>query len=153
VTSKDPALTSRRQERWAINQQPNGFKLIVELGAAICAELLAITDIFLVLAYRSGKLFDPDRFECKSQQPEPHPQKNGEGWLLNAQEQKVVCFRNALASAHAKWVEVGDNRHTGSKPFFLLVSEAAVCGLALLIRSNGDTGGPLSWFPPYNDRP
>ena len=44
--------------------------------------------------------------ERKSQHPEPHPQKNGEGWLLNQQEQKVVCFRNALASAHAKWVEV-----------------------------------------------
>jgi len=44
--------------------------------------------------------------ERKSQQPEPHPQKNGEGWLLNQQEQKVVCFRNALDSAHAKWVEV-----------------------------------------------
>jgi len=44
--------------------------------------------------------------ERKSQHPEPHPQKNGEGWLLNEQEQLVVCFRNALASAHAQWVEI-----------------------------------------------
>ena len=29
-----------------------------------------------------------------------HPQKNGEGWLLNEQEQLIVCFRNALPSAH-----------------------------------------------------
>lgn len=28
-----------------------------------------------------------------------HPQKNGEGWLLNEQEQLVVCFHNALPSA------------------------------------------------------
>ena len=44
--------------------------------------------------------------ERKSQHTEPHPQKNGEGWMLNEQKQKVVCFRNALASAHAKCVEV-----------------------------------------------
>ncbi len=55
--------------------------------------------------------------ERKSQHPEPHPQKNGEGWLLNAQEQKVVCFRNALASAHAKWVEVETRPlHGGGRP-------------------------------------
>ena len=35
-----------------------------------------------------------------------HPQKNGEGWLLNEQEQLIVCFRNALPSAHAKWIEL-----------------------------------------------
>ena len=35
-----------------------------------------------------------------------HPQKNGEGWLLNEQEQLVVCFRNTLPSMHAKWIEL-----------------------------------------------
>jgi len=35
-----------------------------------------------------------------------HPQKNGEGWLLNEQEQLIVCFRNALPSAHANWIEL-----------------------------------------------
>ena len=36
----------------------------------------------------------------------PYPKKNGEGWLLNEQEQLIVCFRNALPSAHAKWIEL-----------------------------------------------
>ena len=44
--------------------------------------------------------------ERKGHHLEPHPQKQGEGWLLKEQEQKVVCFRNALPSVHAKWVEV-----------------------------------------------
>ena len=35
-----------------------------------------------------------------------HHQKNGEGWLLNEQEQLIVCFRNALPSARAKWIEL-----------------------------------------------
>ena len=44
----------------------------------------------------------------KKNQPlvDRHPQKEGEGWLLNEQEQLVVCFRNTLPSAHGKWVEV-----------------------------------------------
>ena len=35
-----------------------------------------------------------------------HPQKEGEGWLLNEQEQLSVCFRNALPSADSKWIEL-----------------------------------------------
>ena len=44
----------------------------------------------------------------KNNQPlvDRHPQKEGEGWLLNEQEQLVVCFRNTLPSAHGQWVEV-----------------------------------------------
>ena len=42
----------------------------------------------------------------KTERTERHPQKQGEGWLMNEQQQKVVCFRNALPSAHAKWIEV-----------------------------------------------
>ena len=44
----------------------------------------------------------------KKNQPlvDRHPQKEGEGWLLNEQEQLVVCFRNTLPSAHGQWVEV-----------------------------------------------
>ena len=33
-----------------------------------------------------------------------HQQKNGEGWLLNEQEQLSVCFRYALPSADSKWI-------------------------------------------------
>ena len=42
----------------------------------------------------------------RTERPDPHPDKAGEGWLINTQLQKVVCFRNALPTAHAKWVEV-----------------------------------------------
>ena len=28
----------------------------------------------------------------------------GEGWLVNDQEQKVVRFKNDMATAHAEWV-------------------------------------------------
>ena len=28
----------------------------------------------------------------------------GEGWLVNDQQQKVVRFRNDMATAHAEWV-------------------------------------------------
>ena len=48
------------------------------------------------------------------QQVDRHPQKNGEGWLLNEQEQLVVCFRNALPSAHAKWIELETRPMRGS---------------------------------------
>ncbi len=43
----------------------------------------------------------------KKNQPlvDSHPQKEGEGWLLNEQEQLMVCFRTKLPSAHGKWVE------------------------------------------------
>ena len=44
-----------------------------------------------------------------------HPQKNGEGWLLNEQEQLIVCFRNALTSAHAKWIELETRPMRGNK--------------------------------------
>ena len=42
----------------------------------------------------------------KTERTERQSQKQGEGWLLNEQQQKVVCFRHALPSAHAKWIEV-----------------------------------------------
>ena len=35
-----------------------------------------------------------------------HAPKNGVGWLLNDQEQKVCSFTNANSTAHAQWVEV-----------------------------------------------
>ena len=37
---------------------------------------------------------------------ERHPPKDGEGWLLSTQEQKVCRFRNNMPTAHAQWVEV-----------------------------------------------
>ena len=43
-----------------------------------------------------------------------HPKKNGEGWLLIEQEQLVVCFRNVLPSAHAKWIELETRPMRGS---------------------------------------
>ena len=44
-----------------------------------------------------------------------HPQKNGEGWLLNEQEQLAVCFRNALPTAPVKWIELETRAMRGSK--------------------------------------
>ncbi|NOL46240.1 MAG: DUF1651 domain-containing protein [Synechococcus sp. MIT S9220] len=35
-----------------------------------------------------------------------HAPKNGIGWLLNDQEQKVCIFTNANPTAHAQWVVV-----------------------------------------------
>ncbi|WP_115018444.1 DUF1651 domain-containing protein [Synechococcus sp. UW140] len=35
-----------------------------------------------------------------------HAPKNGEGWLLSIEQQKVCRFRNDMPTAHAKWVEV-----------------------------------------------
>ena len=35
-----------------------------------------------------------------------HLPKNGEGWLMSTQEQKVCRFRNDMPTAHAQWVEV-----------------------------------------------
>ena len=37
---------------------------------------------------------------------ERHPPKDGEGWLLSTQEQKVCRFKNDRPTAHAQWVEV-----------------------------------------------
>ena len=28
----------------------------------------------------------------------------GEGWLVNDQQEKVVCFKNDKSTAHAEWV-------------------------------------------------
>ena len=35
-----------------------------------------------------------------------HLPKNGEGWLMSAQEQKVCRFRNDMPTQHAQWVVV-----------------------------------------------
>ena len=35
-----------------------------------------------------------------------HAPKNGVGWLVNTQEQKVCSFTNANPTAHAQWVVV-----------------------------------------------
>ena len=43
------------------------------------------------------------------------PQKNREDWLLIEQEQLVVCFRNALPLAHAKWIELETRPMRGSE--------------------------------------
>ena len=43
-----------------------------------------------------------------------HPQKSGEGCLLNEQEQLIVCYRNALPSAQAKWIELETRPMRGS---------------------------------------
>ena len=61
----------------------------------------------------------------KKDQPlvDRHPQKNGEGWLLNEQEQLIVCFRNALPSAHAKWIELETRPMRGSEIEYLLKSK------------------------------
>ena len=37
---------------------------------------------------------------------ERNPPKNGEGWLMSTQEQKVCRFRNDMPTAHAQWVVV-----------------------------------------------
>ena len=39
-----------------------------------------------------------------------HAPKNGVGWLVNTQEQKVCSFTNANPTAHAQWVVV-ETRH------------------------------------------
>ena len=43
-----------------------------------------------------------------------HPQKNGEGWLLNQQDQLIDYFRNALPSARTKWIELETRPMRGS---------------------------------------
>ena len=43
-----------------------------------------------------------------------HPQKNGEGWLLNQQDQLIDYFRKALPSARAKWIELETRLMRGS---------------------------------------
>ena len=35
-----------------------------------------------------------------------HPPKNGVGWLMNTQEQKVCRFQNDMPTQHAQWVVV-----------------------------------------------
>ncbi|WP_115119129.1 DUF1651 domain-containing protein [Synechococcus sp. UW105] len=35
-----------------------------------------------------------------------HAPKDGEGWLLSTEQQKVCRFRNDMPTAHAKWVVV-----------------------------------------------
>ena len=35
-----------------------------------------------------------------------HAPKEGEGWLLSTEQQKVCRFRNDMPTAHAKWVVV-----------------------------------------------
>ncbi len=35
-----------------------------------------------------------------------HAPKDGEGWLLSTEQQKVCRFRNDMLTAHAKWVVV-----------------------------------------------
>ncbi|WP_074159256.1 MULTISPECIES: DUF1651 domain-containing protein [unclassified Synechococcus] len=40
---------------------------------------------------------------------ERHPPKQGEGWLLSTQEQKVCRFKNDMQIQHAQWVVV-ENR-------------------------------------------
>ena len=35
-----------------------------------------------------------------------HPPKQGEGWLLSTQEQKVCRFKNDMPTQHAQWVVV-----------------------------------------------
>ena len=52
----------------------------------------------------------------KNHQPlvDRYPQKAGEGWLLNPQQQTVCCFRNALPSVHAKWMNVETRSLQGS---------------------------------------
>lgn len=56
---------------------------------------------------------------AKKDQPqvEQHPQKQGEGWLMSQEQQLICCFRNALPSAHAKWIEVETRPlHGGGQP-------------------------------------
>ncbi|WP_369813414.1 DUF1651 domain-containing protein [Synechococcus sp. MIT S9509] len=35
-----------------------------------------------------------------------HAPKNGVGWLMNDQEQKVCCFKNDMPTQYAQWVVV-----------------------------------------------
>ena len=43
-----------------------------------------------------------------------HAAKNGVGWLVNTQEQKVSRFKNDIPTQHAQWVEVETRSLTGS---------------------------------------
>ena len=52
----------------------------------------------------------PRRHHHRNEKDRPfidrHPQKNRQGWLLNEQEQLIVCFGNAMPSAHTAWIEL-----------------------------------------------
>ena len=43
-----------------------------------------------------------------------HAPKDGEGWLLSTEQQKVCRFRNDMPTAHAKWVVVETRPLRGS---------------------------------------
>ena len=43
-----------------------------------------------------------------------HTPKDGEGWLLSTEQQKVCRFRNDMLTAHAKWVVVETRPLRGS---------------------------------------
>ena len=43
-----------------------------------------------------------------------HAAKNGVGWLVNTQEQKVSRFKNDIPTQHAQWVEVETRTLTGN---------------------------------------
>ena len=43
-----------------------------------------------------------------------HPPKNGVGWLMNTQEQKVCRFQNDMPTQHAQWVVVETRPLRGS---------------------------------------
>ena len=45
---------------------------------------------------------------------ERHSPKDGEGWLMNDQEQKLCSFTNANPTAHAQWVIVETRPLRGS---------------------------------------
>ena len=43
-----------------------------------------------------------------------HAAKNGVGWLVNTQEQKVSRFKNDIQTQQAQWVEVETRTLTGN---------------------------------------
>ena len=47
---------------------------------------------------------------------EPPEQPGGEGWLVSAEQQKVVQFKPDTATVHAQWVAVHTYRWTPPQP-------------------------------------
>ena len=76
-----------------------------------------------------------------------HPPKNGVGWLMNTQEQKVCRFQNDMPTQHAQWVVVETRplRGSGQPVIRRMLRHNAIEAWETMLKSGGWKRCPPKW--------
>ena len=76
-----------------------------------------------------------------------HAPKNGVGWMMNTQEQKVCRFQNDMPTQHAQWVVVETRplRGSGQPVIRRMLRHNAIEAWETMLKSGGWKRCPPKW--------